>query len=129
MNTRTHTATFKARQETVFGFLSDVENLPTWATAFCRGLRKEGSDYKVETPDGEVFFRIDHDAKTGVVDMTSGPTKDQMMTYPIRVAALPDGSSLLTFTTIQPPEMPDEAFAAMCVALEGEFDNIRRAVE
>lgn len=129
MNTKTHTTTFKAPQKEVYAFLSEVENLPVWATAFCRGLRKEGRDYKVETPNGEIFFRIDSNAATGVVDMTSGPARDQMMTWPVRVAALPDGSSHLTFTAIQPPDTPDEVFAGMCAALEAEFDNIRAAVE
>ena len=42
---------------------------------------------------------------------------------------LPDGSTLLSFTVIQTPNLTDDAFACQCTEIEHEFDNIRRAVE
>lgn len=129
MNTSTTTAYFNAPREKVFSYLSNVENLPRWATGFCRELKQEGDSHKVVTPMGELYFRIDADPKTGVVDMSSGPDKDTMATFPVRVAALPDGGSLLLFTNVQMPGVPDEIFAAQCQELKAEFENIRQAVE
>lgn len=129
MKTATHTANFDAPCANVFAYLADMENLPEWATGFCKSMRKEGDDYFVQTPQCEVYFRIDHDEKTGVLDMTSGPTKAMTATWPVRVARLPDDSTLLTFTAIQMPGMTDEMFAEQCAELEREFENIRAAVE
>ena len=129
MNTITHTATFNAPKEKVFAYLANVENLPEWATGFCKGLRRDGDDYVVTTPGGEVFFNIDSEPATGVLDMTAGPAKDQTVTWPARVAALPDGSTLFTFTVLQTPDLSDEMFAAQSELLKGELENIRHAVE
>lgn len=129
MNNRTKTATFNAPKERVFDYISNVENLPKWATAFCRELKKVGKDYKVTTPDGEVYFWIDSDKKSGVVDMFGGPSKETAACWPARVAGLPDNTSVLTFTAVQMPGVPDELFDMQCKSLEEEFENIRRAVE
>lgn len=39
MNNRTKTVTFNAPKEKVFDYLSNIENLPKWATGFCRTLQ------------------------------------------------------------------------------------------
>ncbi len=129
MNTSTATAYFNAPRDKVFAYLVDIENMPQWATSFCKELRKDGDGHKIVTPEGEIFFRIDGDAKTGVCDMSGGPDKDAMLTWPVRIAEMPDGGSLLMFTAIQTPGKSDEDFAAECRELKAEFENIRLAVE
>ena len=129
MNNRTRTVTFNAPKEKVFDYVSNIENLPKWATGFCLELKKAGSDYKVKTPDGEIYFWIDADKKSGVLDMFGGPTKDQAACWPARVAGLPDRTSVLIFTAVQLPDVPDEVFEMQCKSLDEEFENIRRAVE
>lgn len=129
MNTSTTTAYFNAPRDRVFAYVAEVENLPRWATGFCKELKKVGGHHKVVTPMGELYFGIEADPKTGVVDMSSGPDRDTMATFPVRVAALPDGGSLLLFTNVQMPGVSDEVFAAQCRELKAEFENIRQAVE
>jgi hypothetical protein len=34
----------------VYEFVSNPENLPKWATAFCKSVRKSGNDWIMETP-------------------------------------------------------------------------------
>lgn len=129
MNNRTKTVTFNAPKEKVFDYLSNIENLPKWATAFCRTLKKVGNDYKVTTPDGEVYFWIDADKKSGVLDMFGGLSKEGAACWPARVAGFPDNTSVLIFTAVQSPEVPDEIFETQCKSLDEEFENIRLAVE
>lgn len=129
MQTSTHTLRLTAPKARVFAFLSQIENLPKWATLFCRGLKRDAQGrWKVETPDGEIFFRIAADAETGVVDMYGGPTEDQMAYWPARVVERP-GGSLFIFTAFQYPGMPDEAFKAQCDGLQREFPHIRTHTE
>jgi hypothetical protein len=120
------TTVLDAPPDRVFRYLSDVENLPEWATEFARELRREGGDYKVRNGLGEFFFTIRADPATGVIDMFAGPTKDAMAVFPTRAVALPDGRTAYTFTMFQGPGMPDELFDAQHASLRREFANIER---
>jgi hypothetical protein len=127
MNSRTVSVVVDAPKERVFSFLSDVKNLPKWATEFCRELRTVGGKYKVVTCDpskGEIFFKIRADEPTGVIDMYAGPTEDQMGIFPTRVVELPNGASAYVFTMFQAPDMSDDLFNAQYESLKREFRNI-----
>ncbi|HEY9079146.1 hypothetical protein [Magnetovibrio sp.] len=125
MNTVTKTVHLDADRDRVFAFVSNIENLPKWAHNFCRDVKREGDDYKVVGSEGEIYFTIDADARTGVVDMSGGPSKDQMGCWPARVVGLPDGTSLFAFTCVQFPGVTDESFAADEDNVEAELESLR----
>jgi hypothetical protein len=126
MQTRTVTAVLEAPRDRLFRYLSQVENLPRWATEFARELRYEDGKAKVVNGLGEFFFSIDADPRTGVIDMYTGPTEEELSLFPTRVVELPEGRSAYSFTMFQTPGMPDELFDSQYQALLREFDNIRR---
>jgi hypothetical protein len=126
MRSRTVTAVLDADRKTVFEYLSDIERLPEWATEFARELRREGADYKVVNGLGEFFFAIEADPGTGVIDMYSGPSEQELALFPTRVVALPGGASAFSFTMFQRPGMPDELFESQYASLLREFENIER---
>lgn len=115
MQTSTHTLELDAPKSEAFRFLSNIENLPKWATLFCKQLKRDSAGrHKVLTPEGEIFFRIRSDAKTGIIDMYGGPAEDHMAYWPARVVERPGHGSLFIFTAMKYPGVPDEAFAAQC---------------
>ena len=124
MRSETVTAVLPASQDEVFAYFADIENLPKWATEFARELKRENGDYKVVNNLGEFYFEIHADEGTGVIDMLSGPTKDQLAVFPTRAVALPGGRTAYTFTMFQGPGMPDELFEAQYDSLQREFENI-----
>jgi len=125
VKTSTHTLPLRATKADAFAFLSNIENLPKWATVFCRELKRdEQGRYKVVTPGGEIFFRIVADEKTGAVDMYGGPSEQQMAYWPARVVERPGAGSLFIFTAMQHPGMTDESFAQQCKSLLQEFAHI-----
>ena len=128
---RVHTAVghFKASPTTLFSLLSKEENLPQWATLFCKGIRREGEHHIITTPGGELYFSIDADPKAGTIDMSAGPNPDQMWAGPHRVASDNMGGSLFVFTYIQAPGQPDEEFENGCKGLPIEFEVIRKIVD
>jgi hypothetical protein len=128
MRTETVTTILPASRERVFAYMSDIEKLPEWATEFARELRREGDDYKVVNNLGEFYFEIRADEETGVIDMLSGPTKDELAVFPTRAVALPDGRTAYSFTMFQAPGMPDELFESQHRSLIREFENIRAAL-
>ena len=125
MTNRTLTAVLDAPKNEVFEFLSRVENLPEWATEFARELKYEDGKAKVVNGLGELYFAIEADAETGVIDMYAGPAEDELGLFPTRVVALPGGASAFTFTMFQAPGMPDELFESQYRSLLRELENVR----
>ena len=95
MSSRTVTALLDAPKEQVFDYLSQIDNLPKWASEFARELRYEHGKAKVVNGLGEFYVSIDADRDTGVIDMYVGPTESELALFPTRVVALPAGGSCL----------------------------------
>jgi hypothetical protein len=125
MINRTVTAVLDAPREEVFAFLSEVDNLPLWATEFARELKREDGKAKVVNSLGEFYFTIEADRATGVIDMYAGPSEGAMVLFPTRVVALGPRRSAYSFTMFKAPDMPDELFESQHHSLQREFDNIR----
>lgn len=124
MNSSTHTLPLDAPRQRTFEFLSKIDNLPKWATQFCKAVVPLGDGrHKVVTPQGEMFFRIEADPRTGVIDMYGGPAEDQLAYWPARVVDRGTGS-LFIFTAFQYPGMSDSEFAMQCDGLKHEFPLI-----
>lgn len=126
MKSQTYVTMLPVPAEASFRFLADIENLPKWATVFCQALRRENGRVRITTPEGEIFFRIDADARTGVIDMYGGPSEEQMLHWPARVIGLPSGRSAFQFTMFQWPGISDDAFAGQSQALQRELENVSR---
>ncbi|MGH3132133.1 MAG: SRPBCC family protein [Gaiellaceae bacterium] len=126
MDHRAVTAVLDAPRERVFDYLSRLENLPKWATEFARELKHEHGKVKVVNGLGELYFAIDADPATGVIDMYAGESEDELALFPTRVVALPGGRSAYTFTMFRAPGVPDKVFESQYQSLLREFDNIRR---
>ena len=127
MNTHTCSLAIATSKKEVYSYLSNIENLPKWATEFCKELKFVDGDYKVSTPAGELFVEYRVDEKTGVIDIYAGPSKDQMAVFATRVVELSPKSSSYLFTCFQAPEMRDEIFLAQYESLERELENVRNA--
>jgi hypothetical protein len=125
MESRTVTTILAAPKEDVFAYLSEVDNLPGWATEFARELRYEDGKAKVVNGLGELFFSIEADPETGVIDMYAGPTEDELGLFPARVVALPGGATAFTFTMFQAPGMSGELFESQYRSLLRELENVR----
>jgi hypothetical protein len=124
MRSETVTTVLPASRERVFAYLSDIRNLPEWATEFARELREVDGEYRVVNNLGEFVFEIRADERTGVIDMYAGRSRDQMSVFPTRAVVLPDGRTSYSFTMFQAPGMPDELFESQHASLKREFENI-----
>ena len=124
MRSETVTTVLSAPRERVFEYMSDIRNLPEWATEFARELHEEDGEYRVVNNLGEFVFEIRADERTGVIDMYAGPSREELGVFPTRAVALPDGRTSYSFTMFQGPGMPDELFESQYASLKREFRNI-----
>ncbi len=133
MKSRTLAMALPVPKDRVFQYLSHIENLPRWATEFCRELKVVDGKHKVFTCPAagsqELFFQIRADEKTGVIDMLAGPTEKEMAVFPTRVVELPGGFTAYLFTMFQAPGVTDVQFETQYRNLTKEFENIKRALE
>ena len=101
MRSRTVTTVLPAPKREVFAYMSEIENLPEWATEFARELRRDEDGYTVVNNLGEFRFEIRADEETGVIDMLAGATAEQMAVFPTRAIELPGGRTAYSFTMSQ----------------------------
>lgn len=121
---RTGAPILPATKDRVSGFLANIENLPAWATEFCQELKRDGAHYKVVTSGGELFFRVESDPKTGVIDMFAGPTLTAQSIFPCRVITLPGHGIAVSFTFFHPPGVPNELYERQHASLLVEMDGL-----
>ena len=126
MNSKTASIVIHAKKDKVFSYLSNIENLPKWATEFAQALRSVDGKQKVLTPMGELFISLHVDESSGVIDTFAGPAEDQMGIFPARVVELPGGYSAYLFTLFQTPGMSDDDFEGQYESLKREFDNLKK---
>jgi hypothetical protein len=123
----TQTIHIEAGPADLFDFLADPENLPTWAVAFCRGIRHEGDRWLVRTAQGEIGIRFVTDRTLGVIDFYMSPAPAVELAAYSRVLPHGDGSQYI-FTQFQPAGMPDDVFAGQVAALTDELQILQRLV-
>lgn len=132
MRSETLTLPLAVAPDRAFAYLSDIENLPNWATEFCRELKRVDGKHVVVSPQGELAIAYRSDAKTRVIDMLAGPPDapvealDQFGVFPVRVVPLPGGSSVVLFTLFQAPGLSDEQFEGQVASLRRELGNLER---
>ena len=130
MNSKSHVLLLEVSAEKTHQFLSDIDNLPRWATMFCRKLEKSPDGlHRLDTPQGPMLFRIAADGAAGVVDMYGGPNEDRMIYWPARVVRLGQSQSAFIFTMFQWPGITEESFEGQFRALAAELQNVKRILE
>lgn len=131
MQIKTAAVLLTTTKQNAVEFLSKIENLPKWATEFCRELRIDGR-HKVVTCDPEapeLCFSIRADHGSGVIDMFAGLAPEQLWTFPTRVVDLPGGNCVYLFTIIQSPGLADSKFEQQHQSLLNELANVQRHFE
>lgn len=128
MRSDTQTVTIEASATTVYDFLADPENLPSWAIGFAKGIRREEDAWVVTTPQGDLRLQVDTDASRGIVDFVMRPVPDAEVVAYSRV--LPNGEGAeYVFTQFQADGMSDETFRTQVDSLAEELHVLKRLLE
>ena len=126
MNSVTETCVVSAPKTSVFQFLSDVENLPKWATQFVKKMMIVNGKQKALTPFGEVFLRFETNEKAGIIDIYAGQTEDAMTAAFMRVIPFSSNSAGVIFTFFQYPSTDDNTWKIFCEWIKIEVGNIKK---
>ncbi|MGQ0772099.1 MAG: SRPBCC family protein [Nitrososphaerota archaeon] len=126
MNSVTESCVVSASKDQVFGFLSNIENLPKWSTQFVKKIIKANGKLKALTPIGKVLIRLEADQKTGTIDIYAGSTEKQMTGAFLRVVQLSASSTGVIFTFFQYPDIDDKTWQVFCEWIKIEVGNIKK---
>lgn len=113
-------------KDTVFAFLSNIENLPKWSTKFVKKIILVDGKYKAITPIGEVFIRLGTNEKAGLIDIYAGPTENNMTPAYLRIISLSDNSTAVMFTFFQYASTSDTIWRTFCEWIKIEVGNIKK---
>ncbi len=128
LESRTLSVTIACPPRKTYEFVSNPENLPRWATAFCKSVRKSSDEWTVETPQGPVKIRFVERNDFGALDHYVNPAPGVEVYVPMRV--VPNGSgSEVVLTLFRSPEMPDKQFAEDAGMVERDLKTLKSVLE
>jgi uncharacterized protein YndB with AHSA1/START domain len=125
---RTLSISIDCQPARVYEFVSNPENLPKWATAFCKSVTKSNNDWIMQTPRGSMKVRFAEKNAFGVLDHYVTPAPELEVYVPMRV--LPNGSgSEVIFTLFRLADMSNEQFAEDVGMVERDLETLKDVLE
>jgi hypothetical protein len=112
----------------VYEFVSNPENLPKWARAFCRSVRRSEGDWIVETSDGPMRITFVEQNEFGVLDHYVSPAPGLEILNPMRVVPNGSGSEVI-FTLFQSPDMSEEEYSEDLRLVEHDLRTLKDVLE
>ena len=128
LKSRTLTISISCDPKTVYGFVSNPENLPKWAKALCRSVKQSNGAWVIETPQGPVTIRFVSRNELGVLDHSVSPSPGVTIAVPMRVVPNASGSEVL-LTLFQLPEMSAEQYAKDMEWVEQDLATLKQVLE
>lgn len=125
---RTFSVSIDCPVDRVYAFVSNPENLPRWATAFVRSVKRTGAGWVAETTAGPAGFRFVPKNELGVLDHVVMPAPGVEIDVPMRVVRNGSGSEVI-FTLFQLPEMSDRKFDEDAGMVERDLNTLKRVLE
>jgi uncharacterized protein YndB with AHSA1/START domain len=128
MSAYASTIVIEAPPDQVFEFVAVPENQPRWAINFVRSTRRlDDGGYVMETPAGELRYRIDADPERRVIDWVFASLAGESV-LPARVVPHPAGSAF-SFTILRMPGTSDEDWERGRRGLDEELGVLKGVLE
>ncbi|WP_455211912.1 hypothetical protein [Kaarinaea lacus] len=129
MHSEKLSVTIPAARQQVYDYIADIKNFPQWATEFCQELRLIDSHYKLVSPMGELYFRIEGDPRSGEINFFTTNEIDGKECLPTKVISHNKRSCEYVVDFCQPPGVGDTDFQQQCASLRRELENIKSYFE
>lgn len=112
----------------VYDFVSNPENLPSWAKGLARQITKSGSGWIIQTPQGLMTFRFAPRNDLGVLDHFVKTSDGVEIYVPMRVFANQAGSEV-AITVFRQPGVTDDVFAEDLRQVEADLQTLKEILE
>lgn len=125
---KTMSTSIKSDPKTVYDFVSNLENLPKWASSTFPTIKEVNGEWVVETPNGRNKVMITERNNFGILDHHVKLTSGVEVYVPMRVVKNGDGSEVL-LTVFQAPEMTDDGYAKDIQTVEKDLNHLKTLIE
>jgi hypothetical protein len=115
--------------DAVYAFIAAAENFPQWADGLCKSVRRAGTDWIIETPEGPLGLRMTPLNPFRVADHTVVLGSGVEINVPFRALAAPDGGSVVILTLFRQPGMSDADFTRDQSLVERDLVNLKQVLE
>ena len=114
-----------ASKQQVFNYIADIKNFPQWATEFCQELRMDDEHYKVVSPQGELYLRLQANPNNGEINLFATPELNGEEYLPTKVISHNDHTSEYVVDFCHPPGIGEAQFQQQCASIRRELKNIK----
>ena len=128
LTSKTLTVSIDRPPDDVYAFVTNVQNLPRWATSFVRSVRQTPDGWIAETVEGPAGFEYVRGNEFGVLDHVVRPAPGVEIHVPMRVVRNGGGSEVI-FTLIQFAGMPPEKFQGDISMVQRDLATLKRFLE
>jgi hypothetical protein len=115
---------------TVYEFVSNLENLPKWASKAFQSIKQDKGEWIAETPQGSAKVDLAQRNDFGVLDhYVSLSTLGVEVYVPMRVVKNGINGSEVIFTLFYESHMSEEKFAQDVKMIEQDLKNLKNIME
>jgi hypothetical protein len=115
---------------TVYEFVSNLENLPKWASKAFQSIKQDRGEWIAETPQGSAKVDLAQRNDFGVLDhYVSLSTLGVEVYVPMRVVKNGINGSEVIFTLFYTSHMSEEKFAQDVKMVEQDLKNLKNIIE
>ena len=112
----------------VYQFVSNMENLPRWASGLGSTIQNVGGEWLADSPMGRITIRFADRNELGVLDHDVILESGTSVHNPLRV--VPNGSgSEVTFTLFRLPGVSEDKFAEDAKWVQKDLNTLKRLLE
>lgn len=127
-SSRTLSISINCHHEKVYDFVSDLENMPVWATTFCKSIKKADGEWIAVTPQGQVKIRLAEKNHFGVLDHYISPAPGVEVYVPVRIVPNGYGCEMI-FTLFRLPDMSEEQYAEDAQLVKKDLQTLKDVLE
>lgn len=128
MKSKTMNTFIKTDPKTVYDFVSNLENLPRWASSTFPSIKEMNGEWVIETPHGQNKVMVAERNDFGILDHHVRLTSGVEVYVPMRVVKNGNGSEVM-LTVFQTSEMTDEGFAKDIETVEKDLNHLKTIIE
>ena len=128
LSSRTLSVSIGRHPNQVYDFVSNPENLPKWAKGLGKSVKKQGTGWIVDTPQGPMNIRFAEKNGFGVLDHYVTTASGVEVYVPMRVLSNGSGSEVI-FTLFRSPDTSDETYAEDMKMVEQDLRALKELLE
>ncbi len=128
MKSHTISISIKKDLKTVYEFISNLENLPRWASSTFPSIKEISGEWLIDTPQGQNKVKLTERNNFGILDHYVELPFGVEVYIPMRVVKNKNGSEVMV-TVFQTTEMTNEVYEKDLQTVNIDLNQLKTVIE